>query len=272
MKGPQPIVSACGVALIAAFGLPAWGDWVEFVDETSARLVAAPDVGSNDVEEKSFAWGDLDRDGDIDLVVARKEPFNTSGKRANVLFLNEVGVLVDRTAEYAVSADVVGDVGFHTPTNDRDVILVDVDQDGWLDAVTATALSDSEPKHIGHPRGPTLQMPVYPSRSPAASNRQRLACARRETTTSTIIQVAMISSPSSSRLSSIRGLAAFISRARSSNRKSGRIGESATAQATATKPIAAGAHQPPRTRQATTHAAAAATYIANHRSESGSLN
>jgi ribosome biogenesis GTPase len=41
---------------------------------------------------------------------------------------------------------------FLTPTNDRDVALVDVDDDGWLDIVTAAALSDPAPKHIGHPR------------------------------------------------------------------------------------------------------------------------
>jgi hypothetical protein len=75
--------------------------WVKFQDETATRLVAAPEVGVEDVEEKSFAWGDVDKDGDFDLVVARKQPWTTPGKRTNVLLLNEDGVLTDRTAEFA---------------------------------------------------------------------------------------------------------------------------------------------------------------------------
>jgi hypothetical protein len=122
------------------------------VDETASRLVAAADVGVSDVQEKSYAWGDVDHDGDVDLVAARKQPFSTPGKRPNVLLLNENGVLTDRTADLASSSDVVGDQGFLTPTNDRDVVLADVDQDGWLDLVTATAQSGTDPKHIGHPR------------------------------------------------------------------------------------------------------------------------
>ena len=138
------------VALLAS--TPAAAAWVEFADETATRLVAAPAVGVDDVEEKAFAWGDVDKDGDIDLVVARKEPFTSTGKRTNVLFLNQGGVLVDRTAEFAVQSDMIHDLGFLTPTNDRDILLVDLDLDGWLDVVTAPTQSDSDPKQIGHPR------------------------------------------------------------------------------------------------------------------------
>ena len=126
--------------------------WLEFVDETSTRLVAGPGLGNDDFEEKDFAWGDVDKDGDIDLVVVRKEPFTSAGKRVNVLFLNEGGVLTDRTTAFATASDVAGDAGFNTPTNDRDVKLVDVNDDSWLDIVTATTISDGDPKHIGHPR------------------------------------------------------------------------------------------------------------------------
>ena len=66
--------------------------------------------------------------------------------------MNEGGVLVDRTAQYAAQSDVSGDQGFLTPTNDRDVELVDVDDDGWLDVVTATTLTDNSSKHLSHPR------------------------------------------------------------------------------------------------------------------------
>ena len=112
--------------------------------------VAGP-VSSEDLEV-DFAWGDLDQDGRVDLVVVRKEPFSALGKRTNLLLRNEGGVLTDRTAELAASSDVPGDRGFLTPTADRDVTLADVDLDGWLDVITAVDVSLGDPKHLGHPR------------------------------------------------------------------------------------------------------------------------
>jgi hypothetical protein len=126
--------------------------WVEFKNETATRLVSDPSLGVNDIEEKDYAWGDVDKDGDIDLVVVRKEPFTSPGRRVNVLFMNENGVLVDRTTEYATDTDVPGDLGFETPTNDRDVVLADFNGDGWLDIATAVTISDGLPKEISHPR------------------------------------------------------------------------------------------------------------------------
>ena len=98
-------------------------------------------------------------DGDLDLVVGRKEPFMNIGRRRNVLLMNEGirdghaidGVLVDRTQEYVTDADDGGE-GFLDLTSDRDVQLVDVDGDGWLDMVTATSFGASLPKTISHPR------------------------------------------------------------------------------------------------------------------------
>jgi hypothetical protein len=66
--------------------------------------------------------------------------------------MNENGVLVDRTDEYATDTDVPGDLGFQTPTNDRDVVLADFNGDGWLDIATAVTISDGLPKEISHPR------------------------------------------------------------------------------------------------------------------------
>jgi hypothetical protein len=127
--------------------------WVTFQDETATRLVSAdPTLGVNDTEEKDYAWGDVDKDGDIDLVVVRKEPFTSPGRRVNVLFMNENGVLVNRTDDYATDTDVPGDLGFQTPTNDRDVVLADFNGDGWLDIATAVTISDGLPKEISHPR------------------------------------------------------------------------------------------------------------------------
>ena len=138
--------------LLAAVTALAGGDRFLFEDETDTRLIADPSVGAADVQEKDYAWGDVDQDGDTDLVVVRKIPWTTAGPRRNVLLLNEDGVLVDRTAEFASDADVVGDQGFLTPTDDRDVLLVDVNADGWPDIVTAPAYGQGLPQHLSHPR------------------------------------------------------------------------------------------------------------------------
>ena len=141
-------VLACSLSASPAFA----GGWVQFADETSTRLVANTSLGSNDTQEKDYAWGDLDHDGDIDLVVVRKQPFTTPGRRRNVLFMNEGiaeghsvnGVLVDRTNQYIV--------GFLDLTNDRDVAVADVDGDTWLDIITAPTYGSGLPTAISHPR------------------------------------------------------------------------------------------------------------------------
>ena len=145
---------ACSVlALILAPFASGQNDigWASFAQD-DARLSGPSALSLTDPEEKDYAWGDLDQDGDDDLVCVRKQPFTTEGRFANVLFMNEGGVLTIRSTEFASASDVPGDQGFLTPTNDRDVILADVDQDGWLDVITATTLTPSAPKHISHPR------------------------------------------------------------------------------------------------------------------------
>ena len=125
--------------------------WLEFTKDNS-RISAPSGVVLNDTQEKDYAWGDLDNDGWTDLVIVRKQPYTTSGRRTNVLLMNEGGVLTDRTTQYASASDVTGDEGFDTATNDRDVVVVDVDNDGWLDVVTCTTISPGQPKRISHPR------------------------------------------------------------------------------------------------------------------------
>jgi len=153
-------ISAAVIWAIPAFG---GGGWVEYNDETATRMPTPlndPSLSTNDTDEKDYAWADLDNDGDIDLVVVRKQPFTSTGKRINVLFMNEGtaeghaidGVLVDRTAEYASASDVSGDEGFLTATNDRDIGIADLNGDGWKDMVTATTLTDNQAKHLSHPR------------------------------------------------------------------------------------------------------------------------
>lgn len=126
-------------------------NWVGF-NEEPARLVAASNIGALDTQEKDYGVGDFDRDGWVDVICVRKEPFSTAGRRVNVLFMNERGTLVDRTAQFATGSDVAGDQGFLTPTNDRDVTITDVNLDGWLDVVTATTYGSGLPKAISHPR------------------------------------------------------------------------------------------------------------------------
>ncbi|MCZ6597126.1 MAG: VCBS repeat-containing protein, partial [Planctomycetota bacterium] len=146
------VVSLAGSVLAGVAAAQFGNEWVSFHEDTNGRLDSSPDLGDSDIQEKDYAWADLDQDGWTDLVVARKQPYTTTGKRVNVLFMNQSGVLRDRTAAFASASDVPGDLGFLQPTNDRDVVIADVDQDGWLDVVTATALGFSDPKHISHPR------------------------------------------------------------------------------------------------------------------------
>ncbi|MDZ4754282.1 MAG: FG-GAP-like repeat-containing protein [Phycisphaerae bacterium] len=141
--------AAATLGTSASFALA--GGWVEYVNQTSTRLVAAPGLGASDPEEKDLAYDDFDQDGDIDLIVVRKQPFTTPTGKRNVLFMNEGGVLVDRTIEFATSA-TDGGQGFLDITNDRDVAIADFDNDGWLDFVTCPALNQSLPKTISHPR------------------------------------------------------------------------------------------------------------------------
>ena len=112
----------------------AGGDWVEFTDETDTRMVADAGVGTADDQEKDIISGDVDKDGDPDLIIVRKLPFSFPGGRSNVLFMNEDGVMTDRTSTLAPD--------FLDATDDRDVMLVDVDGDTWLDIVTAGTFNE----------------------------------------------------------------------------------------------------------------------------------
>jgi hypothetical protein len=136
----------------AAGGQSLVAQWVAFQDETATRLVAAPSLGAADPQEKDYAFADFDQDGDIDLVCVRKQPASTGGHFPNVLFLNENGVLVDRTAQYASASLVAGSQGMLDATNDRDVLAIDVNGDGWIDIVTCTTLTAGMPQYIRVPR------------------------------------------------------------------------------------------------------------------------
>ncbi len=144
--GASAVIALCGATAQAQI------NWVTYTLDNSQISGISTTSISNSSNETDIEWVDMDLDGWTDVVIVRKQPFTSTGKRTNLLMMNENGVLTDRTSLYATSADVGGDQGFNTPTNDRDVIADDFDQDGWPDLITATTLSDGDPKHIGHPR------------------------------------------------------------------------------------------------------------------------
>ncbi|MDI9404366.1 MAG: hypothetical protein QM516_10880, partial [Limnohabitans sp.] len=90
-NGTATVLSLAAAAVAAA---PVSAQWVNYVNETSTRLVAAASLLVNDNLEKDFGWGDFDQDGDIDLACMRKFPGSIQGGFRDILFMNENGVLV----------------------------------------------------------------------------------------------------------------------------------------------------------------------------------
>jgi hypothetical protein len=144
------LLIAAATALLATPALAQ--NWVNYSNQTSTRLIGpAAWIGPNNLE-KDFGWGDLDRDGDTDLVCMLKFPGSIQGGFRNLLLMNENGVLVDRTTEYGSASDISGYSGLLDPCNDRDVEVVDINNDGWLDLLTATTMSDQVNSILGQPR------------------------------------------------------------------------------------------------------------------------
>ena len=139
-RSAAAVAVACALLLGASMLVPATaagGDWITFVDQSSTRIVSDPSVGLSDPQEKDLVAGDVDRDGDDDLIVVRKVPFTVAGPLRNVLFMNENGVMTDRSSTLAPD--------FLDVTDDREVELADVDGDGWLDIITAGTF-DEQPR------------------------------------------------------------------------------------------------------------------------------
>ena len=118
-------VAAGLCCLMSATAFAQSSNWVDFVDQRE-RL----QFDTDDDQEKDMIVGDLDNDGDEDIVVVRKRPFSVDGPRVNLLLMNENGNLVDRTSDFTPTF-------LSNPDNARDIQLLDSDNDGWLDMVVA---------------------------------------------------------------------------------------------------------------------------------------
>lgn len=97
--------------------------WHYFTDDSQSHLTGyVPDM-----DEKDLLAVDVDRDGDDDLICARR---GTNGvARRNYFFRNEEGVLTNRTAGLARP--------FQTADQATDVAAADVNNDGWVDLIVA---------------------------------------------------------------------------------------------------------------------------------------
>ena len=131
LRNSLSVLSLVSLSSVAA----AQSNWVGFTNETATRIQGPASLTSNDVQEKDMISRDFDKDGDPDLVVVRKTPFSVPGRQQDVLFMNEGGVLVERTAQFAPD--------FLANSSDaRDVLAFDANGDTWLDLVTATTFGD----------------------------------------------------------------------------------------------------------------------------------
>ena len=140
MKLRQNIWIVLVVCCVAATAAQA--QWVSFSDDTGTRLSLQAFIdnpGGNpmqDDEEKDVGVGDLDKDGDDDIIVVRKKPFSNPGARQDILLMNNGGNLIDETAALAP--------GFLTDLTDaRDVVIADFDGDTWPDVVIAVTFNDT---------------------------------------------------------------------------------------------------------------------------------
>lgn len=124
-----------GLLYIALCPMGAEAQWLDWDIQTDTRLTLSS-VANADDEEKDLWPADLNQDGWTDVVVVRKEPFSAASEppKADLLLINQEGVLVDMTAELAPEF-------ISNPSFARDVYVVDVDGDTWEDVIIVNTFS-----------------------------------------------------------------------------------------------------------------------------------
>ena len=118
-----------GFLLLSGTPFRSDAQWLEWDIQTDERLVLTS-VANADDEEKDIWPADLNKDGWTDIIVVRKEPFSAASEppKADLLLINQEGVLVDMTADLAPEF-------ISNPSFARDIYVVDVDGDAWDDVV-----------------------------------------------------------------------------------------------------------------------------------------
>lgn len=118
-----------GFLLLSGAPFRSDAQWLEWDIQTDERLVLTS-VANADDEEKDIWPADLNKDGWTDIIVVRKEPFSAASEppKADLLLINQEGVLVDMTADLAPEF-------ISNPSFARDIYVVDVDGDTWDDVV-----------------------------------------------------------------------------------------------------------------------------------------
>ena len=118
-----------GFLLLSGTPFHSDAQWLEWDIQTDERLVLTS-VANADDEEKDIWPADLNKDGWTDIIVVRKEPFSAASEppKADLLLINQEGVLVDMTADLAPEF-------ISNPSFARDIYVVDVDGDAWDDVV-----------------------------------------------------------------------------------------------------------------------------------------
>ena len=150
-----------GVAsLIASLLFPAMamaqnnyqGNTLNFTNVTSSRINQTVDEGT--LNEKEVEYGDIDNDGDYDVVIAVAQ--SDFGRRKNKIYINNGGVF-DEVSGTAIMPE------FSLTSTTRNAFLRDFDNDGWLDIITVndSNVGDDTPQSPGttklyinkHPNG-----------------------------------------------------------------------------------------------------------------------